>query len=119
MYRIPNDLNLSMALGEVTTQIRVGQFDLQCSFGPVNFVVESKIVLFKNHEIVGSWKAGKWPDPMFYEILNTKIDKWGAPDDKRIVLHFENGMEMHLLDTSNQYECIQISVEGDSREWII
>jgi hypothetical protein len=36
MYRIPSDLDLSPVVGEFTTQLRVGQFDLQFTFVKVN-----------------------------------------------------------------------------------
>ena len=119
MYGIPNDLDLSTVRGEATTQICVGQFDLQCSFGPVDFLVKSEISLFKDQKLIGSWKEGKWPDPTFYEIMDVKIDKWEVPNDRLLVLHFENGIAMHLIDNSDQYECIEISIDRDSRKWII
>jgi hypothetical protein len=33
MCRVPKDLDLSPVVGEFTTQVRVGQFDLQFTFG--------------------------------------------------------------------------------------
>ena len=41
MYGIPKELDLSPVLGEFTTQVRVGQFDLQFTFGSVSFAVQS------------------------------------------------------------------------------
>lgn len=40
MYRIPDGLDLSPAVGEFTTQVRVGQFDLQFTFGPANIEIK-------------------------------------------------------------------------------
>jgi hypothetical protein len=43
MYRIPLDLDLSSAVGQFTTQIAVGQFDLHFSFGRIRFTVFSDL----------------------------------------------------------------------------
>ncbi len=119
MYRIPKDLDLSKVIGEFTTQIRVGQFDLQFTFGKVNFAVYSQVDLVQNGEVIGSWNEGKWPDPRFYEIMNVNLVKYEVPNDRLIVLYFSNGIEMRLNDNSDQYECMQIQIEGDPNQWII
>jgi hypothetical protein len=59
MYRIPNDLDLSNVVGQFTTQICVGQFDLQFSFGKVNIAVQSQVDLVQNGKVIGSWDEGK------------------------------------------------------------
>ena len=120
MYRIPNDLPLSNIIGEFTTQIRIGQFDLQFTFGNVSFTVESQVDLVRNGEVIGRWDEGKWPDRQFFEIMNVNVVKYEVPNDRLIVLSFENGIEMHLKDDSDQYECMQIFIEGDpTQSWII
>ena len=119
MYRVPNDLDLSKIIGEFTTQVRVGQFDLQFSFGEVNFAVQSEVSLIRNGELIGSWDEGRWPDPQFFEIMNVNVVKYEIPNDQLIVLHFENGIELHLKDDSDHYECMQIWIEGEPGQWII
>lgn len=119
MYRIPNNLDLSKVVGEFTTQIRVGQFDLQFTFGLVSFAVQSRVSLIRNGEVIGRWQEGKWPDPQFFEIMNVNVVKCEIPNDRLIILHFKNGIEMHLRDDSDQYECMQISIEGNPSQWII
>ena len=119
MYRIPKDLDLSTVLGEFTTQIHVGQFDLQFTFGKVNFAVQSPVSLIRKGEVIGGWEEGKWPDTQFFEIMNVNVVKCEIPNDRLIVLHFENGIEMHLIDDSDQFECMQISIHGDPNQWII
>ena len=59
MYRIPKDLDLSPVVGEFTTQLRVGQFDLQFTFGPVNFAVQSPVNIFRDGKLVAHWEEGK------------------------------------------------------------
>ncbi len=55
MYRIPDKLDLSPVVGEFTTQLRVGQFDLQFTFGPVSFAVQSPVNLFRDGKLIAHW----------------------------------------------------------------
>jgi hypothetical protein len=119
MYRIPKELDLSSVIGEFTTQVRVGQFDLQFTFGDVNFAVTSPVNLFRSGELIGHWEEGKWPEPAFYEILNTKITRCETKSDRLIEIAFSNGIEIHLVDDSDQYECMHISFKGTPSTWII
>jgi hypothetical protein len=119
MYRIPKELDLSPVVGEFTTQVRVGQFDLQFTFGKVNFAVTSPVRLFRDGKQVAYWEEGKWPEPGFYDIMNTKVRRCEIVSDRLIVLQFENGIEMHLEDNSDQYESMQISFAGNPAQWII
>lgn len=119
MYRIPHDLDLSPVEGEFTTQVRVGQFDLQFMFGPVNFAVQSPVNLFRDGKLVAHWEEGRWPDPCFYEIMNVEVRRCEVVNDRLIVFEFENDITMHLEDNSDQYECMQISFKGEQSQWII
>ena len=114
MYRIPNDLNLSSVVGQFTTQVRVGQFDLQFTFGKVNFAIQSPVDLFRSGALVAHWEEGQWPEPGFYEIMNTEVKRCEVVNDRLIVLEFANGIEMHLKDDSDQYETMQITFEDGS-----
>src|SRR6516164_392806 len=109
MYRIPKDLDLSPVIGKFTTQIRVGQFDLQFTFGSVNFAVTSPVELFRAGKHVAHWEEGKWPEAGFFDIMNSKVTQCEVVNDRLIVLGFENGLEMHLEDDSDQYECMHIT----------
>ena len=119
MYRIPADLDLTPVVGEFTTQVRVGPSDLQLTFGPVNFAIQSPVNLFRDGELVGHWEPGRWPDPKFYEIMNTAVIRCEIASDRLIVLEFDNGVTMHLEDDSDHYESMQITVEGDPSPWVI
>lgn len=59
------------------------------------------------------------PEPGFYEIMNTEIIRCEFVNECLIVLEFINGVLMHLEDSSDQYECMQISIEGDPDQCII
>jgi hypothetical protein len=119
LHRIPRNLDLSPAVGHFTTEVRVGQFDLQFTFGPVHFAVQSPINLFRDGQVVAHWEEGRWPDPGFLEILNVAVTRCEVVSDRRILFEFENGIAMHLEDSSDSYECMQISFEGDSSQWIL
>ena len=119
MYRIPKGLDLRPVVGEFTTQVRVGQFDLQFTFGPVNFAIQSPVRLYRKSECVAQWEEGRWPDAGFFDIMNAKVTRCEIVSDRRIELDFENGLEMHLEDSSDQYESMQISFAGNPSPWII
>jgi len=119
MYRIPESLDLSPVVGEFTTQVQVGQFDLQFTFGVVHFAIQSPVNLFRDGKLVAHWEEGRWPDPGFYDLMNAKVRRCEVVNDRLILFEFENGITMHLEDSSDQYECMQISFEGDPSPWII
>jgi hypothetical protein len=119
MYRIPHELDLTPVIGEFTTQLRVGQFDLQFSFGIVDFAISSPVNLFRNEKLIGHWEEGKWPKPAFYKIMNSEITQCQIVNDRLIIITFANGIEMHLKDDSDQYECMQINIKGNPTTWII
>ncbi len=119
MNRIPKGLDLSQIVGEFTTQVHVGQFDLQFTFGDITFAIQSPVNLFRDGEPVAHWEEGSWPDPGFYDIMNTEIKNCEIVNEKLIVLKFKNGIEMHLEDSSDQYESMQISFKASSIQIII
>lgn len=118
MYRIPKKLDLSKIIGEFTTQIRVGQRDIQFALGSVAFTIESQVKLVRDGKVIGGWEVGKWPTEEFYDVMNVCVVKYEVPDDRTIVLILENNIEIHMNDDSDQHECIQISIDGDTK-WII
>lgn len=119
MYRISSELDLSSVVGKFTTQLCVGQFDLQFTFGPVRFAVQCPVTLLRGGTPFARWAEGTWPDPSFYNIMNVKVIRCEIPNDRLIVLEFENGITMHLEDSSDQYESMRIYFQGDPSPWII
>lgn len=113
MYRIPEELDLSPVVGEFTTQLRVGQYGLQFTFGPVNFAVQSPVNLFGESRRLAHWEQRTWPDPAFYDIMNVDLRRCKVVNDRLIVFEFENGIQMHREDNSDQFESMQITFEGD------
>jgi hypothetical protein len=119
MYRIPRDLDLSKVIGEFTTQICIGAYDIQFSLGDVHFAIHSEIKLAKNEKQVAIWEEGGWPSSEFYKILNVVVDSYDIPNDREIVINFRNGYSLHIYDNSDQYESMQISIKGEKYVVII
>ena len=108
MYRIPNDFDISSAVGQCATQICIGQYDLQFTVGEVHFSVWSTILLRKQGIEVGQWREDSWPNEAFFQVLNVNLARYEVVDERQLVLYFENGMEMVLTDSSDQHESMQI-----------
>lgn len=119
MYRIPEEIDLSKAIGEFTTQIHVGKYDIQFGFGDIHFAILSPIRFHKNGKLITVWEEGNWPDSIFIEIFNVPITSVDIPDDKTIIIRFENNLEMHLSDSSDEFESMHIYIKGESEPWII
>jgi hypothetical protein len=85
----------------------------------VDFAVTSPGKLFRQGELIGKWEEGKWPDATFYDIMNTDITRCEIKTDALIIIAFANGIEMHLTDNSDQFECITIHFKGKPSPWII
>jgi hypothetical protein len=97
--------------------VRVGQFDLQFTFGPVNFAVQSPVSVVRDDALVARWEEGTWPDTGFFDIMNTPVRACDVVGDREIVLGFENGLTMCLVDEPDSYECLLITIDG--RLWVI
>lgn len=117
MYPIPLDLDLSSALGQFTTQIRVGKYDLQFSFGSVHFQSMCKVILIKNESMVSVWKEGEWPEAAFLDVYNVNLSHYEIPNERLIILKLENELEIHLPVDDDQYECLSISIDNDIGPW--
>jgi len=119
MYGFPADLDLSTAIGKETTQLRVGAYDLQFSFGPVSFAIQSKVEIFRDETVLGTWEAGQWPEAIFYQMFNVPLVSFSVLDKERLKLHLGNGLAVVLTDNSEQYESMQIYIEGLPGAFII
>ena len=119
MYRIPEDLDLSSIVGQFTTQLRVGQFDLQFTFGPVSFGISSPVDIYRDGKLIAHWDEGGWPEPGFFDIMNVEVLRYEVPSDRLIVIEFNNGLAMHLVDDSDEYECMTITWQDSGRIFVI
>ena len=51
--------------------------------------------------------------------MNTNVARCEIVNDRLIAIEFENGIEMHLEDNSDQYESMQITFKDNPSPWII
>jgi hypothetical protein len=110
MYGIPSELNTSSMIGESTTQISVGQFDIQFTLGDFRFIIQSPIALFKDGVRLGGWDGKSWPDAAFYELMNVAVVSVDLPNERVMRISFESGLVAELADDSDEYETMQIIV---------
>ena len=110
MYGIPSNLNYASMIGEFTTQICVGPFDLQFTLGDFRFIIQSPVDLFKDGIRIGGWDGASWPDAAFYDLMNVAVASVDLPNDKTMRISFENGLVAELADDSDKYESMQIIV---------
>jgi len=75
-------------------------------------MVQSPVNLFRDGELVAHWKEGQWPDSGFYDIMNVEVRRCEVVDNRMLVFEFDNGIEMHLVDNSDQYETMSIIFKG-------
>jgi|SRR5690606_4352794 len=115
MYGFPRQLDLSPALGEFTTQLCVGQFDLQFSLGDFRFVVQSKIDLLRSGQLIASWEPGRWPEPAFYSVMNEPVTRIEFVHDRLLEIELESGLVLCIPDASDEYESAQIIVGTHSQ----
>jgi len=66
--------------------MRVGQFDIQFTFDDVNVAVTLPVNLFREGNLVAHWEEGRWPEPAFYDIMNTHTTRCEAVTDRRILI---------------------------------
>jgi hypothetical protein len=77
------------------------------------------VEIWRSGDLIGSWEAGAWPDAAFYQMLNTALEAFVVLDPRRLSLRLANGLELQLLDTSEQYESMQIYIGGVDGAYII
>ena len=112
MYKFPSDLDLSPLVGTFTTQVLVGQYDLQFHFGDSWLAAQSTVELTRDQTVVGRWEPGRWPDPAFHDVMNADVTQAAVKDDRNLVVTLENGLSINFTDNSDQYESMQIRIAG-------
>ena len=112
MYRFSSDLDLSPLVGSFTTQVLVGQYDLQFHFGDSWLASQSSVELTKDETVIGRWESGRWPDPTFYDVMNSDITAAFVKDDCNLIVVLENGLSIRFTDDTDQFESMQVHIAG-------
>ena len=112
MYKFPSDLDLSPLVGTFTTQVLVGQYDLQLHFGDSWLAAQSTVELTRNGAVVGRWEPGSWPDPTFHDVMNSDVTHAFVQDGHNLLVVLDNGLSINFKDDSDQFESMQIRIAG-------
>jgi hypothetical protein len=110
MYGFPPNLDYASIVGQFTTQICVEPFDLQFTLGDFRFILQSPVNVLREGTVVGAWDAVSWPEPAFYDLMNVPVISVDLPDNRTMIIRFEEGLEAVLVDDSDRYETMQIVV---------
>ena len=51
--------------------------------------------------------------------MNVNVVRCQIPDDGTIAIYLDNGIEIHLKDNSDQFESMQIVIDGELGPWVI
>jgi len=97
-------------VGAFTTQICVGQFDVQLTLGDFRFVLQSPIRVLKSGVDIGGWEPSKWPDAAFYDLMNVEVTGSSFKDHETLSIQFEGGLELLLREDPGPHESMQIIV---------
>jgi hypothetical protein len=116
---VPKEIDLSCAVGECSTQIKVGKFDIQFSLGKIWFAIMCPIQIFENDKEIGKWEEGSWPDKAFSKVLNVNMAGFEIPNQEFIILRFESGVEMIIRPETGPFESLTIGIEGVDGPWFI
>lgn len=127
MYGIPKDLKIDDIIGQQIYQIRIGKYDIQFMFSSgekdIITTLESKnkrficlqgdLKIFNKEACICVWdeKEG-FSNTRFREILNLDIVSYQLIDEKQMKIDFVNEYSIILIDSSDQYESMQIYPEG-------
>jgi len=114
MYRIPADINLDDIVGSEIHQIRLGRYDVQFHFDSGRSIaVQGDVDVFQNSTLISNWtEEHNWTNTEFQKLLNAPVLSYSVPNDRLLEIKFEDSLVLHLHDSSDQYETMQIYPEG-------
>lgn len=120
MYGFTPQFDFSFCIGSHLDQIGIGKFDVQFSFeSGAKIAMQGDIDLFRGGEQIAQWSedAG-WSSLHFRDLLNQSVQRGRVVNKRLIELQFTDGLVLHLHDSSDQYESMQI-YPSDSESSVI
>jgi len=113
MYRIPHNLNLDDIVNSQIQKICLGRYQVDFQFGSGRLItVYGNIEIFDQKTLVASWnEKSNWSTTTFQKLLNINIVSYEVINDRLLGIRFEGNLELHLHDSSDQYESIEIFPE--------
>ena len=105
-------LDLEGIVGHPMNLLCQGEFDLQLVFAVSNiqrFSIMSSLQLYEAGELLATWEGGSgWSALAYQKLLNAVPASWRIVEPAILEIAYENGLVMHILDDSDQYESVVI-----------
>lgn len=113
MYGFPKDLDLGDIVGSEIQQLCLGRFDVQFRFSTERAICAQALVeVFQGEELVSAWnQEGHWSNVSFQMLLGVAVDSYAVLHERLLEIRLKDGLRLHLHDSSNQFESVQIYPE--------
>jgi hypothetical protein len=111
MYKINKNISFEFLKGKELLQICVGKYQMIFNFeDSISVSIESKFILKLSHDYYERWESSSKDIPIrTFELLNHKIVDVFIPNEMTLQLIFENGDEMMIYDSKDNYESFQVT----------
>ena len=121
MYGFAPDLEIEGLISSELEQICIGKFDVQFHFGSGTFIaVQGRVKILNNGDQIARWtEEQSWDTPAFHELLNQAVKGYSVASRDVLRIDFDNGLTLELIDSSDQYESVQIYPNGKSGPIIV
>lgn len=117
MYGVPAQLDLTPFVGTTLDQIRFGQFQIHFTFSGEPGTADRGV------SVEGYWELRDGQSALIdaavvnderdsykiHRLLGRTVTAIGLNPPKSLTLFFDNGLELTIVDDSDQYECCRIS----------
>ena len=112
MYRFSDkELNLEGIVGNPLNMLCQGAYDLHLVFDGSNikrFTIMGVVRLYEAGKLLASWEDEGWNTVAYQRLLNAVPIAWRIVEPAILEITFENGVAMHIIDDSDQYEAVVI-----------
>ena len=116
MYKINKNISFDFLKGKMLQQICIGKYQMIFNFeDSVSVSIESKFTLKLSHDYYEQWESSSKNIPIrIFGLLDQKIVDVFVPNEMTLQLLFENGDEMMIYDSNNNYESFQVTHKTDT-----
>jgi hypothetical protein len=111
MYKIPINLKIDKIIGGSISQWCIARHSICFNIGIVNFHVQSVISLENKNNTIAQWWGNQSLDAMFFDALDKKVVCYEIIHDVTLMIRFEGGIVLRIMDTSDQYESFVIIIK--------
>jgi hypothetical protein len=109
MFGLPADTDLSFLHGRQLTQVCVGQYQVLMHFDEeVSISVDSEIDISHEATAMADQSTSSANPGDLLPALGALVKNASAPGDGSLVISFDNGVVVKVLDSSLRYESYQI-----------